>query len=194
MKKAPGLFTKQIDDESKQLIHQAFRPSTSGIDSLAKFEKQQDKLLEGTKQIVKQGHAPKTAQEALEAARATRENIWKQVGLDNSAVTRQTTGEDLANDVRSFVLDPDNVQFFRANPKAKARLIEYADDVQNNPDFATMTQDDLQALLTDTNAKIPSSSFLKQLDANPTETQANTVISRILRDRVERNLEEAIGQ
>lgn len=56
-----------------------------------------------------------------------------------------------------------------------------------------MTQDDLQELLTATNAKIPSSSFLKQLDANPAETAKNTVLASIYRDIADSNLEEAIG-
>ena len=73
------------------------------------------------------------------------------------------------------------------------KLKTYQENVINDPFFSKINQEELADLITKTNAKIPTSTFLKQLDANPAETQMNVVLSSVFKNIADRNMEEAIG-
>ena len=129
----------------------------------------------------------------MQAIQDTKQNIWSKVEQANKAVVKTTTGDDIATKIRAYVADPENKTTFLSRPELKANLLKYADEVQANKDFANITQQELQDVLTDVNSRIPASSFLKQLDANPTQTAQNTVIAKIYRDIIDDNLENAVG-
>jgi hypothetical protein len=129
----------------------------------------------------------------MESIAKTKQNIWAKVQQGNQQVTKTTNWNEIWSDIYKFLNDSDNDAIFRANPELETRLIKYAEEVAGNRRFQNLTQDQLQELLTDVNSKIPSTAFLKQLDANPIETQKNAVLAIILRDKLENNLMETIG-
>lgn len=128
----------------------------------------------------------------MQAIQDTKQSIWSKVEQANKAVVKTTTGDEIATKLRTFVSDPENKTTFLSRPELKENLLRYADEVQANKDFANISQQELQEVLTDINSRIPAGSFLKQLDANPTQTAQNTVISKIYRDIIDDNLENAV--
>lgn len=129
----------------------------------------------------------------MQAVQETKQNLWSKVQQANQAVIKTTNGDEIALKLRQFVNDPENRPTFLSNQDLKSKLLQYADEVQANKDFTNITQEELQNVLTDINSRIPAGSFLKQLDANPTQTAQNTILSKIYRDIVDDNLEQAVG-
>lgn len=129
----------------------------------------------------------------MQSIQDTKQNIWSKVEQANKAVVKTTTGDEIATKLRQFVNDPDNKTTFLSRPELKEKLLQYADEVQANKDFSSITQQELQDVLSDINSRIPAGSFLKQLDANPTQTAQNTIIAKIYRDIIDDNLENAVG-
>lgn len=188
----PKTDVTKVDLETTDLIRKAVRPSVTWVDTAWKYAAQDAKLLQWVKEVVREWYTPKDAKEAMEAIAETKNKIWAKVWENNKQVTKVTNGNELSDDIYRFVNDAENDDIFRANPELETRLIKYAEEIKNNKRFQALNQEQLQQLLTDTNSKIPSTSFLKQLDANPIETQKNAVISTLLRDKVENNLMEQL--
>lgn len=188
----PKTDITKVDLETTDLIRKAVRPSVTWVDTAWKYAAQDAKLLQWVKEVVREWYTPKNAKEAMEAIAETKNKIWAKVWENNKLVTKVTNGNELSDDIYRFVNDADNDDIFRANPELETRLIKYAEEIKNNKRFQALNQEQLQQLLTDTNSKIPSTSFLKQLDANPIETQKNAVISTLLRDKIENNLMEQL--
>lgn len=189
----PVKFTQQMDDEAISLIRQAVRPSISGVDTAWKFDMQDKKLLQGVKEIVWQGKTPTNSRELMTAIKETKDALWNKVKQANASVTATTSGDDIALKLRQFTTDPENKTMLLARPELKANLMKMADDIQSNPDFKNITQDELQEVLTDVNARIPQSAFLKGIDPSPNQTAQNIVISKVYKEILDDNLEKAVG-
>ena len=188
----PEEYAKQIDEQTKAELRQATRPSITWIDTTWKYAKQDEKLLNWVKEVVNQGHTPKTTKEALEKISESKKQIWNNIEETNRKVDIKTNWKDLRDDIYNFIDDTDNDDLFRANPELEIRLKNYADSIETNKRFQDLSQEDLQNLLTDMNSKTPSSKFLQQLDTNPIETQKNIVIANILREKTEKNLMDTL--
>lgn len=188
----PEEYAKQIDEQTKAELRQATRPSITWIDTTWKYAKQDEKLLNWVKEVVNQGHTPKTTKEALEKISESKKQIWNNIEETNRKVDIKTNWKDLKDDIYNFIDDADNDDLFRANPELETKLKNYADSVETNKRFQDLSQEDLQNLLTDMNSKTPSSKFLQQLDTNPIETQKNIVIAKILREKTEKNLMDTL--
>lgn len=196
LKWAKKVLTKpnisDIDIKTIDKIREWVRPSNVWIDTTWKYKMQEDKLLKWVKEVVNEWYTPKNAKEAMEAISKTKQKIWSKVQEANKKVNKTSNWNELADDIYNFTNDIDNDDLFRANPELEAELIKYAEWVRWNKRFESLTQDNLQELLTQINSKIPSNSFLKQLDSNPLQTQKNTVLSSILRDKIENNLMDTL--
>jgi len=189
----PAKFSSKIDTETTDLIRKAVRPSVSWVDTVKKFDIQDEKLLQWVKEIVKQWEKPKNSRQMMESIQKTKQNLWAKVEQANQAVTKTTNGSDISLKVRQFANDTENRAMFLSRPELKWSLLKLADDIDSNPEFANITQRELQDILTDVNSRIPASSFLKQLDSNPTETAKNTILAKVYREIIDDNLEQAIG-
>lgn len=182
----------KADTQTIDKIRQAIRPSITWVDTAWKFDAQSDKLLQWVKEVVNQWFVPKNTKQAMEAINESKQKVWQQVQEANRKVNKITTWDEIAQEIYNFTKNADNDALFRANPELEWKLVQYADSIKENPRFSQLTQDDLQELLTNTNQKIPANSFAKQLDSNPIETQKNTVLASLLRDKVENNLMDTI--
>ena len=192
LQQTPEQKISKADTETIDKIRQAIRPSITWVDTSWKFEAQSAKLLQWVKEVVNQWYTPKNAKQAMEAINESKQKLWQQVQGENRKVNKITTWDEIAQEIYNFTKNHENDALFRANPELEWRLSQYADSIKENPRFSKLTQDDLQELLTNTNQKIPANSFLKQLDSNPIETQKNTVLASLLRDKVENNLMDTI--
>lgn len=189
----PVKFTKQMDDETIKLVRQAVRPSISWVDTAGKFDVQDAKLLQWVKEIVKQWKKPTNSKELMTSIKETKEALWNKVKEANANVSVTTNGDDIALKIRQFVNDKENRPTFLSNQNLKSNLLKMADEIQSSPDFKNITQDELQQVLSDVNSRIPAWSFLKQLDANPTQTAQNTIIAKVYKEILDDNLEKAVG-
>lgn len=188
----PSKFVQQIDDETIWLVRKAVRPSVTWVDSVSKFDVQDEKLLQWVKEVVKQWKKPKNARELMDAVADTKKAIWSKVQESNKAVLKTTSGDEIATKVRNIVNDSEYDELFANNPSLEAELLKFADDVVTNKRFQNLSQEKLQNYLVDINGRLPQTAFQKSLASNPTQTAKDTLIAKVYKEILDDNLEQAV--
>lgn len=183
---------QKINEESALLARQALKPSTSKIDTLWKIDMQDKINNRGMQTLIRNGEKGGDLKTTLDSISKVKDKMKIKLDETNSLVKTKTTPKDIRKIIDNELSSNEMKDVLRANPWAKEAIEKRLSDIENDTNWASLSQEDLQNTLARVNERIPSSTYLAQLQSNPANTVADTLLAKAIRNKLDDNLEKAI--